>query len=148
MKLKTNAIRAPKGLSLEDIKAPAPKPIVLTDRLPTEEEIAYSILVSKYPTLEKLVSKLSLVSCTTGKPIDRVVIPEGYQTRQATKLKEIAQKVLRPESTYTREEVLELIATATGVSSERAEIGLALMLEAGAVEQSGERYYLSSSTPF
>lgn len=146
-KLKVTSLRPPRGLTADLIKAPAPKPVILA-REPTEEEAAYSLLVAKYPNLELLVSRLSLVSCTTGKPIPRVVVPDGYKFRKKDKLKEIAERLLRPETAYRREEVLQIIAEGTKVSIERAEIGLALMLEAGALDQSGELYYLSGSTPF
>jgi hypothetical protein len=128
-------------------KPPTMEEIAYTQGI-TNEEKAYTQIVAKYPKVEELVKRLGLVSTLTNKPIRKVEIEEDYKANKVSKLQEIAQRVITPEKAYSLEEVLILIAEDTKISKERAEIGLALMLEAGAIERSGDLYYLGGSTPF
>lgn len=145
MKLTVNNIAKPNRLTVRSIDLPAPPPEALIDRQPTKEEIDYSVIVEKFPIVEKLVRRLGLVSTLTNEPIKRVIVPADYESK---KIKEVAQRVADPERSYSREEILERIKQETKVDQERAERGLALMIEAGAIEQSSGLYYLSGSTPF
>jgi hypothetical protein len=71
-----------KRLSLQGVELRAPKPRIqapptLVDlRAPTEEEIAYSKLVAKYPLLEKLVNRVGLVSDKTRERLRIIKHPE------------------------------------------------------------------------
>jgi hypothetical protein len=66
------------------------------------------------------------------------------------KLMARAQRTLRGNNGYTREEVVDLIKQTTQVNQQRAERGFTLMLQAQTIEQAPnpEIYYLAGSTPF
>jgi hypothetical protein len=66
------------------------------------------------------------------------------------KLMALAQRTLRGNNGYTREEVVDLIKQTTKVNQQRAERGFTLMLQAQTIEQAPnpEIYYLAGSTPF
>jgi hypothetical protein len=148
MRLQATDVTKGRRLSLGVVKLPPPeKEKAITQEVnkpPTMEEVAYTQIVTKYPKVEELVNRLGLVSALTNQPIKKVEIPAN----KVSKLTEIAKRVLTTEKAYSLEEVLSLIAEDTKVEKERAEIGLALMLEAGALERSGDLYYLGGSTPF
>lgn len=148
MRLQATDVTRGRRLSLGVVKLPAPeKKEAITPEIkkpPTMEEIAYTQIVAKYPKVEELVNRLGLVSALTNTPIRKVEIPAN----KVSKLTEIAQRVITPEKAYSLEEVLSLIAEDTKVDKDRAEIGLALMLEARAIERSGDLYYLGGSTLF
>lgn len=164
MSLLSTNITKRKRLSLREVKLPAPKVRVeptlniLINRPPTDEEIAYSKLVAINPLIEELVERLDLVSITTGKRIKKVELREDIKPQPETKAQEIdrpklialAKRVIEEENSYSKEEIIERIKQATNVSKERAERGFNLMLQAEAIEAipSGERYYLTGSTPF
>lgn len=164
MNLLSTNITKRKRLSLREVKLPAPKVKVeptlniLINRPPTDEEIAYSKLVAINPLIEELVERLDLVSITTGKRIKKVELREDIKPQPETKAQEIdrpklialAKRVIEEENSYSKEEIIERIKQATNVSKERAERGFNLMLQAEAIEAipSGERYYLTGSTPF
>lgn len=120
----------------------------------TSEEIAYSKLLQRNPLIEKLVEKLDLVSNTTGERIKKVntahLKPEGKaQEIDNFKLIALAQRIIEQRNSYTKEEVIDKIKEATNVNQERAEKGLNLILQAGAIEIiPGERYIIKGSTPF
>jgi nucleoid DNA-binding protein len=120
----------------------------------TSEEIAYNKLLQRNPLIEKLVEKLDLVSNTTGERIKKVNIahikPEvKAQEIDNFKLIALAQRIIERENSYTKDEVIDKIKEATNVSQERAEKGLNLILQAGAIEIiPGERYIIKGSTPF
>jgi hypothetical protein len=154
-----------KRLSLREVTLPAPdrrvEPItpILVERPPTEEEIAYSKAVEKFPKLEELVERLDLVSIKTGERIRKVELREDIKPHLEVKIEAqeidkpkliaLAQRIIEGENNYSREEIVAKITEATKVSQERAEIGFKLILQAGAIETiSGDRYYLTGSTPF
>jgi hypothetical protein len=66
------------------------------------------------------------------------------------KLIALAQRVIKGENSYSREEVIKRIKEATNVSQERAIISFKNILQAGAIEQTmkPDLYYLVGSTPF
>ena len=161
MSLFSTDITKVKRLSLREVKLPAPEPRVepitpiLVEKPPTEEEIAYSRLVTKYPLLETWVKRLDLVSTTTGERIRKVELREAtdpevkVQETDKPKLIALAKKVLEGEMSYTQTQIVERIKEATNVSQGRAEVGFKLMLQAGAIEPTpGDGYYLTGSTPF
>lgn len=149
---------------------------ILVERPPTEEEIAYSKLVAVNPLVEILVDEFRLVSPSTGKPFRKVELspppaPDPQEARtdpapyppviygriretkpeqiDAARLIALAHRVIPGQDSYTREEIVERIQEATGVSGERAEKGFNLILQAGAIEPTlRDRYYLAGSTPF
>ena len=150
MSLLSTDITKVKKLSLREVKLPTPKrrvePItpILVERPPTDEEIAYSKLVAINPLIAELVERLDLVSITTGERIKKV------EPQEMDKLTALAQRVIKGENSYSRQEIIERITEATNVSQERAERGFNLILQAGAIEQTinPELYYLVGSTPF
>ena len=163
MSLLSTDITKVKRLSLKEVKLPASEvrvePItpILVERPPTDEEIAYSKLVAINPLIEELVERLDLVSITTGERIRKVELREEYKPHPEIKAQEIdkpklialAQRVIDGENNYSREEIVARIKEATNVSQERAERGLTLILQAGAIEPTlVDRYYLTGSTPF
>jgi hypothetical protein len=106
--------------------------------IPPEDPI-YTRLVAINPILEDLVKALDLVNIT----------PRGPKIADSYRLTTIAGEVLLPEVGYSREEAIERIREITKVDQERAERGLNLMVEAGAIEATPAGiYYLAGSTPF
>ena len=165
MSLLSTDITKVKRLSLREVKLPAPEirvePItpILVERPPTDEEIAYSKLVAINPLIEELVERLDLVSITTGERIKKVELREDIKPHPEPEIKAkeidkpkliaLAQRVIEKENSYNKEEIIARIKEATNVNQERAERGLNLMLEAGAIEIiPGERYIIKGSTPF
>jgi hypothetical protein len=159
MSLRSIDITKVKRLSLREVKLPDPevreieaiKPI---ERPPTEEETAYSELVAINPLIEELVERLNLVSIKTGERIRKVEIREDYkphpQPVDNSKLIALANKVIKGEENYSKEDIIARIKEATKVSQERAEKGFLLMLQEGVIAQTinPEFYYLGGSTPF
>jgi hypothetical protein len=166
MSLLSTDITKVKRLSLREVKLPTPElrvePItpILVERPPSDEEIAYSKLVAINPLIEELVERLDLVSIKTGERIKKVELREDIKPHPEpeVKAKEIdkpklialAQKVIKGEDSYSKEDIIARIKEATNVSQERAEIGFNLILQAGGIEQTinPELYYLTGSTPF
>jgi hypothetical protein len=56
-----------------------PQPIQEVPILPTKEELQYSKMIKANPYVEMLVSKLGLVSATTGKPLNNLPANELEQ---------------------------------------------------------------------
>lgn len=145
-----------KRLSLQGVELRAPKPrieatpILVDQRPPTEEEIAYSKLVVKYPLIEKLVNRVGLVSDKTGERLRIVEISNTLRDRKKIEPVDLAKRILSGERSYTREEIVDRIEGATEVTKDRAEKGFNLLLQAGAIEPTLDPglYYLSGSTPF
>ena len=165
MSLLSTDITKVKRLSLREVKLPTterrvePITSILVERTPTDEEIAYSKLVAINPLIEELVECLDLVSITTGERIKKIELREDikHHTGPEIKAQEIdkpklialAQRVIKGENNYSREEIIEMIKEATNVNQERADRGFNLILQAGAIELTlGDRYYLTGSTPF
>lgn len=162
MSLLSTDITQVKRLSLKEVKLPTTElrvePIQV-ETAPTNEEIVYSNLVAKNPLLEDMVNSLNLVSITTGSRIKKVELREEIKTNPELKVKAqeidkpkliaLAERIIKEANSYTKEEIIERIKEATNVSQERAERGFNLILQAGAIEPtSGDRYYLTGSTPF
>lgn len=149
-----------KRLSLRGIRLPAPtlpkepstlspaEPRAQVNRLPSQEEIEYNQLLSTYPIFKILVETLDLVSPTTGDRIKTLDTPPPSPINKPT-LEALAQSLLRPENSYTPEQVIQKIIEDKGVSRTRAERGFKLLVESRALEPlpSG-KYMLANSTPF
>lgn len=166
MSLLSTDITKVKRLSIREVKLPTPKlrdieptPLIKVDRPPSDERIAYSKLIAINPLLEELVERLDLVSKTTGERIKKVKLKEEIKPLPEPKIKAqeidkpkliaLAQRVIKGEDSYSKDEVIDLIKEATNVNRERAERGFNLMLQAGAIELTlGDSYYLTGSTPF
>jgi len=165
MSLLSTDITKVKRLSLREVKLPAPElrvePItpILVERPPTNEEVFYNKLIAVNPLIEELVETFNLVSINTGERIKKVDLKTDNKSHPEPeiKVKEIdkpklialAQRVIEKENSYNKEEIIARIKEATNVNQERAERGLNLMLEAGAIEIiPGERYIIKGSTPF
>lgn len=145
-----------KRLSLQGVELRAPKPRIeatptlVDQRAPTEEEIAYSKLVVKYPLIEKLVNRVGLVSDKTGERLRIVEISNKIKDKERIGLINLAHRILQGERSYNRAEIVDRIEGATEVTKDRAEKGFNLLLQAGAIEPTLDPglYYLSGSTPF
>jgi hypothetical protein len=120
-----------KGLTLPQVREPIKE-------IPPEDPI-FTRMVAINPILEELVETLDLVNIT----------PRGPKIADSYRLTTIAGEVFLPEVSYTREEAIERIREVTKVDQERAERGLKLMFETGAIERTpAGSYYLAGSTPF
>ena len=161
MSLLSTDITKVRRLSLKEVKLPAPEvrvePItpILVERPLTDEEIAYSRLIDINPLIEELVKRLDLVSSKTGKQISKTETREDIKPHpEAQKIDEpkliaLAQRIIKGENSYSKEEIVAKIKEVTKVNQYRAEIGFTLILQVGAIEFTPEgRYYLSGSTPF
>jgi len=157
MGLLSTDITKVKRLSLREVKLPTPElrieyinPIQV-ERPPTNEEIAYSKLVIINPLIEELVECFNLISFTTGDRIKKIDLPKIERPQEVDKAKLItlAQKVIEGESNYSKEDIIDRIKEVNNISKDRAETGLNLMLQAGAISYTiGESYFLTGSTPF
>jgi hypothetical protein len=146
-----------KKLSLRDVKLPASEPkiepftYIHVKRPPSDEEVAYSKFVAKNSLIEELVKRLDLVSITTGERIKKVELREEYKAQDIDKSKLIilVNKIMKPETSYTKEELIARIKEATNVNQERAERGFSLFLQNGSIEPTlGDTFFLTGSTPF
>lgn len=156
--LTTNIIRA-KRLSIVELRTPTPepqKPIRAPQRIPTEDELVYSQMLAINPLIADLMSRFSLVSSKTGAELREVEVGEEVvavadKTEPASpaKIKEIAERILQPMNSYSREEIIAGLQDSNKISQERAEKGFSLFLSSGAIEEALDgRYILSGSTPF
>ena len=153
MSLSSTDITKRKRLSLRKVNLPAPEvrkePTKAPQKPPTQEEVAYSRIVAERPIIEELVERLDLVSPTTGQRIRKVDLSQQtLQEEDKPKLIALAQQVIKPEASYTKQQIVDRIVEATNVSQQRAETGFNLILQAGALETLTDRYYLKGSTPF
>ena len=156
-------------LSLKEVKLPTPElrvnPVTYNqiERTLIKEEIIYSKLVNTTPLIEELVTKLNLVSETTGDNINKVNIPhplDYIDEVEKNKLINLAQSLLSTDRVYTQKEIREqikkfLLDRETGLKlcpkyvSFKAKKGFNLMLQAGAIKIIlGGRYCLTGSTLF
>jgi hypothetical protein len=140
-----------KRLSLRKVTLPTierrvePITPILVERPPSDEEIAYSKLIAINPLIEELVERLDLVSIKTGERIKKIDLKEDSKH----KLIALAQRIIKGEDSYIKEDIITRIKEATNVNQERAERGFNLLLKAGAIEPTlGNSYYLTGSTPF
>jgi len=154
MSLLTTDLSKVKKLSLKGVRLPIkdkePEP---TNYPPSPEEISYSKLVAINPLIEELVDRLNLVSNITGERIKKVDIPHPEPEKKTEidkpKLIALAQRLLKGETSYSKEELIVIIKEATNVNQDRADRGFNLILQAGAIERLiGGRYCLTGSTPF
>jgi hypothetical protein len=154
MSLLTTDLSKVKKLSLKGVRLPIKdKEPELTNYPPSPEEISYSKLVAINPLIEELVDRLNLVSNITGERIKKVDIPHPEPEKKTEidkpKLIALAQRLLKGETSYSKEELIVIIKEATNVNQERADRGFNLILQAGAIEIIiGGRYCLTGSTPF
>jgi hypothetical protein len=164
MKLLSIDITKVKRLSLREVKLPATElrvePItpILVERPPSDEDIAYSKLLAINPFIEEWANSLDLVSIKTGEKFKKVELREDIKPHQEPdvkaqeidqpKLIALAQRVIEGENSYSKEEIVARIKKTTKLSQDRAERDFSMILQAGAIEHTGERYYLTGSTPF
>ena len=154
MSLLSTDLRTVKKLSLKGVRLPIkdkePEPTIYP---PSPEEISYSKLVAINPLIEELVDRFDLVSNTTGERIKKVDIPHPQPEKKIEidkpKLIALTQRLLKGETSYSKEELIAIIKEATNVNQDRAEKGFNLILQSGAIEIIiGGRYCLTGSTPF
>jgi len=148
MSLSSIDIKKIKRLSLREVKLPAPKetPVELNTapQSPSDEEVMYETMISKYPLLEALVASLDLVLIKTEKREE-----VKSQPIDINKLRKITERVLSRNTSYTKEEVIYRIQQTTKVDRDRVERGFTLMVEAGVIETANQELYcLGGSTPF
>jgi hypothetical protein len=140
-------------LSIKDIKLPTTErrvdPItpVSVERPLTDEDIAYGKLVAINPLIEELVERLDLVSITPGERIKKVELQENIKPHPIQIDSVI--KVLEPENSYTKEEVINRIVNKVQVGIKRAETIFYNSLYLKEITKTiGDRYHLTGSTPF
>lgn len=157
MSLLSTDIRKVGRLSLKDIELPAPESRVLKPTTKTKdvedpltgEELDYTQIVIEYPLIKELVDRLELVSVKTKRPL-RVAPQDKKEPVNTIKLIALAERLLKGETTYSKEEIITRLQEGTKVDRDRAEVGFTKMLDSGVIDGiiGGERYYLSTSTPF
>jgi len=148
MRLQDTDITKVKRLSLREVKLPAKQETSVelntAPQSPSDEEVMYETMISKYPLLEALVSSLDLVLIKTEKKAD--IKPHPVDS---SKLRRIAESILSRNTSYSGEEVVYRIQREAEVSRDRAERGFILMVEAGIIETTDQgTYYLGGSAPF
>jgi len=103
------------------------------------------------------VKRLSLTGVKLRAPetqVESITPPQVEPTPPQEKtdrprLVALAQRLIRGEDNYTKEEVIARLISETKVDQDRAERGFNLMLQAGALEITpASTYYLTGSTPF
>jgi len=148
MRLQDTDITKVKRLSLREVKLPAKQETSVelntAPQSPSDEEVMYETMISKYPLLEALVSSLDLVLIKTEKREE-----VKSQPIDINKLRKITERVLSRNTSYTKEEVIYRIQQTTKVDRDRVERGFTLMVEAGVIETANQELYcLGGSTPF
>ncbi len=128
--------------------APAAVPTVPRQAAPasieTWEDRQYSRALELNPHLADLTERLGLVNPKTRRPYKATTSPRSDLTQPAKeKLYQIAQKLLQGPKRLNRQAMLQgLQAQAPGVSLTRAERGLEMLLEVGAVKEQQGTYTL------
>ena len=150
MSLLSTDLRTVKKLSLKGVRLPIkdkePEPI---NYPPSPEEISYSKLVAINPLIEELVDRFNLVSNTTGKRI-RKIDPHPEPEINKLKLIDLAKVLLKGETSYSKEEIINLIKIEIGIDIYTAETGFNLMRDSKIIKLAKVTglYYLQGSTPF
>lgn len=99
-----------------------------------EENLIYIKMVALNPDIKELVNRLGLV-IITKQEIDN------------PKLITLAKNLIEINKSYSKEELLQRIKEKTKVNQERAEKGLKLFIQAGAIEKKQkDKFYLIGST--
>jgi len=128
--------------------APAAVPTVPRQAAPasieTWEDRQYSRALELNPHLADLTERLGLVNPKTGRPYKATTSPRSDLTQAVKeKLYQIAQKLLQGPKKLNRQAMLQgLQAQAPGVNLTRAERGLEMLLEVGAVKEQQGTYTL------
>jgi len=148
-------------LPITEIKALPFFEIVKKDPAPNYEEAVFNLLANLNPFLDVLVETFDLVSERTGERIKRIKQEEPLLPHKEpkiipinrddiSKVKEIATKILKGETSYSKEEIINLIQEETKVEIDRAETGFNLMRDNKVIELAKVTglYYLQGSTPF
>ena len=148
MSLSSIDIKKVKRLSLREAKIPVKQETSVelntAPQSPSDEEVMYETMISKYPLLEALVASLDLVLIKTEKREE-----VKSQPIDINKLRKITERVLSRNTSYTKEEVIYRIQQTTKVDRDRVERGFTLMVEAGVIETANQELYcLGGSTPF
>lgn len=102
IKLELEAFTKPKAEQLTP--HPAAQEVSI---LPTKEELQYSLMANRNPYVEMLVSKLGLVSATTGKPLIKVPATESEKFEQPA-LVEYFSEPEQPKPECWEQEISEL----------------------------------------
>lgn len=138
-----------KKLSIKDVKLTAP---TIKVNGPSSEEVAYNKLIELNPHVKKMAVRLDLVSSVNEKQIEVTPQKTPPVSKQVDKDKLIALaiKILEPERTYRKSQIIDILQTQTRASLERAEMGFTLMFQVKAIEQTADvnLFYLANSTPF
>ena len=148
-------------LPITEIKAFPVLEIIKKDPAPNYEEAVFNILANLNPFLDVLVETFDLVSERTGERIKRIkqeelILPHPepkiipINRGDISKVKEIATKILKGETSYSKEEIINLIQEEIKVEIDRAETGFNLMRDNKVIELAKVTglYYLQGSTPF
>jgi hypothetical protein len=113
----------------------------------SKEEEALSRMIAKNPHLLTLVKTFDLIPVKAGIYEDEVKTKQPKQTDK-DKLMSLASEILDKETSYSSEDIINLINNKTNVGKERAERGFNLMVNNNILEEGSNRYYLQGSTPF
>lgn len=147
MTLTLYPIQKLKKLSLREVKLPPTnsrlQEVILApieaDKPPTLQEVAFSNIVALNPLILSLVERLNLVDCP----------PEEIANKN--EIIAIANRILKPEKSYSKTQIVGAIQDDIGIDIARAERGFFIMLEVGAIlriKPEPGLYYLAGSTPF
>lgn len=123
------------------------------ERPPTDEDIAFSFMLSENKYLQLLVDTFDLiapkvvdVNKTTPDP---KALKQPQRDIKTDKLKLLTTQILELENCYKAEEIIDKIKDKTKVNSQRAREGFKLMLDKETIEvMQGDWYILKGSTPF
>lgn len=125
------------------------------------EEAVYNKLADINPSIDVLVETFDLVSERTGEGLKRAkkeepILPHPepkiipINREDISKIPERAINLLKGETSYSKEEIIDLIQKEIKLDIERAEIGFNLMRENRLIQLAKVTglYYLQGSTPF
>jgi hypothetical protein len=111
-------------------------------RIETREDRQYSRALKLNPHLADLTERLGLVNPKTGRAFNATTAPVSDLPQAVReRLHQIAQKLLQGSKRLNRQAMIQgLQAQAPGLSLNRAERGLKMLLEAGAVQENQGTY--------
>lgn len=120
-------------------------PLTVAERL-AKANPAFTLLVETLDLVEVYTRTLPADLPEPLPPLPRVTF---VTTPHTEKLRALAAQTYQPNTSYTQDIALQLLATATGRPIDRAGNGLAMMLEEGVLSLTlAKDYYLTDSTPF
>ena len=121
------------------------KPLTVAERM-AKSNPAFTLLVE---TLDLEVVYTQQLAAESPQPLPPLPPVLHVTTPHTDKLRSLAAQTYQPNTCYSPDEALQLLATATGRTVDRASNGLTMMLEQGVLSLTlANDYYLTDSTPF